>query len=87
MKTVDELVSDWTIEEREEFRELIQECREREDRLIANSKVCKESLIQFTESLISLVSGSSEIKKRTGQLADDLLEMYLHLHRNRIPSS
>ncbi len=87
MKTVEELVSGWTIEEREEFKDLIQECQEREKRLIQNSRACKESLMQLTESLISLLSGSSEIKKRTGKLANDLLGMYLQLYRSRIPPS
>lgn len=87
MKTVEQLVSGWTIEEREEFRDLIQECQERERKLIENSRACKESFMQLTESLISLVSGSSEIKKRTGKLADDLFGMYLQLYRSRIPPS
>ncbi len=87
MKTVEELVSGWTTEEREEFRDLILECREREKRLVENSRACRESLIQLTESLISLVSGSAEIRKRTGRLADDLFGMYLQLYKNRIPPS
>ena len=87
MKTVEELVSEWTVEEREEFKDLIEECRDREKRLIENSKACKESLMAFTESLILLVSGSSEIKRRTEKLADDLFGMYLQLYRNRIPPS
>ena len=87
MKTVEELVSGWTPEEKEEFKDLIQECREREKKLIQSSRACKESLIQLTESLISLVSGSDEIRKRTGRLADDLFGMYLQLYRSRIPPS
>jgi chromosome segregation ATPase len=87
MKTVEALVSEWTVEEREEFRDLIQECQEREKRLIKNTKACKESLFQLTESLISLVSSSSDIRKRTEKLADDLFGMYLQLYRNRIPPS
>jgi hypothetical protein len=87
MKTVEELVSGWTPEEREEFKDLIQECREREKRLIQNSRACKESLFQLTESLISLVSSSSEIRRRTEKLTNELFGMYLQLYKNRIPPS
>lgn len=87
MKTVEELVSGWTPQEREELRDLIEECQEREKRLIENSRACKESLIQLTESLISLVSGSAEIRKRTGRLTDDLFGLYLQLYKNTIPPS
>jgi hypothetical protein len=51
MKTVDELISEWTEEEREKLKDLIKECRERERRLIENSTACKENLTIITEYL------------------------------------
>jgi hypothetical protein len=87
MKTVNEVVSEWTREERERFKDLIQECQEREERLIENSKACKQNLIQLNDSLTSLFSQSHEIKQKTEKLADDLLRIYMRLYKNKLPPS
>src|SRR4030042_1661459 len=51
MKTVDQLVSEWTEEEREKLKDLIGECREREKTISENSKRSRESLAKINESL------------------------------------
>jgi len=87
MKTVDELVSGWTEEEREKMKDLIDECREREKQLIENSRACRESLAKLSESFSSLFSGLDEIKKRFPKLSEDLWGIYLHLYKKDMPSS
>jgi len=87
MKTVDELVSGWTPEERERMKDLIDECREREKKLIENSRICKESLAKLTQSLSFLFSGLNEIKETVPKLTEDLWGIYLHLYNKNMPSS
>ena len=87
MKTVDQVISEWTQEEREKLKDLIGECRERERALIENSRVRKENLTEFMDSLASLVSVSRELKEKTEKLGDDLLRIYLHLYNKKMPSS
>jgi hypothetical protein len=87
MKTVDQVVSEWTEEEREKLKDLIEECRERERVLIENSRVRREILTEFMNSLMSLLSVSYELKEKTDKLGDDLLRIYLHLYNKKMPSS
>ncbi len=87
MKTVDELVSGWTPEEKEMMKDLIDECREREKILIENSGICKESLVTLTQSLSFLFSGLNEIEETVPKLTEDLWGIYLHLYNKNMPSS
>ena len=87
MKTVDELVSGWTPEERERLKDLIDECHEREKELIENSRICKDSLGKVDESLSSLFSGLYEMKETVSKLTEDLWGSYLHLYNKNMPSS
>ena len=87
MKTVDELVSGWTPEERERLKDLIDECHTREKELIENSRICKENLAKITESLSSLFSGLYEMKGTVSKLTEDLWGTYLHLYNKNMPSS
>ncbi len=73
MKTVDMVISEWSDEEREKLKDLIEECRQREIELIKNSTACKENLIKLNESVPLLFKKSYEIKEKTEKLADDLL--------------
>lgn len=84
MKTVDMVISEWTNEEREKLKDLIEECRRREIELIENSMACKENLIKLNESLVVLFTKSGEIKEKTEKLADDLLGTYQHFYRKKI---
>ena len=77
MKTVDGLISEWTEEEREELKDLIEECRERERRLIENSTACKEKLAKITECLEIFYSDLYTIKKKAEKLEDELSGIYL----------
>ena len=87
MKTVDQLVSEWTEEEREKLKDLIEECREREKKISESSKRSREDLTKINESLQSFLSSLYEIKERTAKLADDLLGIYLHFYNNQMASS
>jgi predicted nucleic acid-binding Zn-ribbon protein len=87
MKTVDQLVLEWTEEEREKLKDLIEECREREKNISENSKRSRESLAKINESLQSFLASLYEIKERTEKLADDLLGIYLHFHHNKMASA
>jgi len=87
MKTVDQVVSEWTEEEREKFKDLIEECRERERASIENSRVRKKNLNEFMESLVSLSSVAHELEEKTEKLGDALLRIYLYLYNKEIPSS
>jgi len=87
MKTVDQLVSEWTEEEREKLKDLIEECREREKKISESSKRSCENTTKINESLQSFLSSLYEIKERTEKLADDLLGIYLHFYNNQMASS
>ncbi len=87
MKTVDELVSEWTEEERERMKDLINECRGRERQIIENSRICGENLNRLTEHLSSLFLNSMEVKERAEKMGDDLWGIYLRLHGKNMPSS
>jgi len=87
MKTVDQLVSEWTEEERENLKDLIQECRERERKSLERAKRSEENLTKLAESVQSFLSSWYEIKERTERLADNLLGIYLHFYHNEMASS
>ncbi len=87
MKTVDELVSEWTEEEREKLRDLIEESRERESKLLENAKNNVENLTKLDESLHSFVSSLNEIKETTEKMADDMFGIYLRLYPRQMASS
>ena len=87
MKTVEELVSEWTEEEREKLRDLIDESREREKKLLESSKRNGENLNRLDESLDSFLSNLYEIQKTTEKMADDLVGIYLRLYPQEMASS
>jgi predicted nucleic acid-binding Zn-ribbon protein len=87
MKTVDQLVSEWTEEEREKLKDLIEECREREKKISESSQRSRENLSKISESLQSFLSNLYEIKERSEKLGDDLLGIYLHFYHNRMASA
>jgi len=87
MKTVDQVVSEWTEEEREKLKELIDECRERERKSLERSKTNDENLSRLNESLRSFLSSLYEIEERAEKLADDLFGIYLHFYNGEMASS
>ncbi len=87
MMTVDQLVSGWTEEEKEELKELINECREREKKSLERSKANDENQNRLSESLQSFLSSWYEIKERTEKLADEFMRIYLHHYHSEIASS
>ena len=87
MKTVDQLVSEWTEEEREKLRDLIEESREREKKLSESSKRNSENVTKLDESLHSFLSSLHEIKATTEKVTDDLFGIYLHLYPKPMASS
>jgi hypothetical protein len=87
MKTVDELVSEWSEEERERLRELIEECREREKKLIENSKHSAENLSRLTDSLTAIFTNAYEIREKVNKIGDDFLGIYLKFYKKKMPSA
>jgi hypothetical protein len=87
MRTVDELVSEWTEEERENLKGLIEECREREKALIENSRVCRENLDKLTGLMGSFFTSMNEMKTSASKLGDDLWGIYLRAYNKNMPSS
>lgn len=87
MKTVDELVAEWSEEERERLKDLIKDCREREKGVIENSKRSRENLAKLTDSLTSLFSNSCGIREKANTIGDALLGIYLRLHRKKMPAA
>jgi chromosome segregation ATPase len=87
MKTVDELISEWTEEEREKLKDLIKECRERERRLIENSTACKENLTKMTEYLGALFLDLCALTNKAEKLEDELSGIYLNWYdKKMLPS-
>ncbi len=87
MKTVDQLVSEWTDEEREKLRDLIEECRERERRLSEISERNDENLSNLNESLHAFFSSLQEVRETTEKVADDVYGIYLRLYNKPMPTS
>ncbi len=87
MKTVDQLVSEWTEEEREKFRDLIEESLERERKLLENSERNSENITKLDESLRSFMSSLHEMKQTTERMTDDVFGIYLRLYNKPMPSS
>ncbi len=87
MKTVDQLVSEWTEEEREKLRDLIEESREREKKLLENVQRNSENVTKLDESLRSFLSSLHEIKETTERVADDVFGIYLRIYNKPVPSS
>lgn len=87
MKNVDELVAEWSEEEKEQLKDLIEECREREKEIMENSRRSRENLIKLTDSLTSLFSDSWEIREKANMIGDVLLGIYLQLHKNKMPAA
>ena len=87
MKTVDQLVAEWTKEERDKLKDLIEESRERERRLVENSKRNDKNIARLDESLHSFLSSLHELKRTTEKMADDLFGIYLRLYAKEIASS
>jgi len=54
-KTVEELISEWTPEEREKFKDLIEECREREKCNHRNLRQSLAGLKRITDNLIGKI--------------------------------
>jgi len=85
MKTVDEVISTWSPEEREKLKDLIEECRERERGLAENTKQCQTHLAELSWCLVSLVSGSKKMKEQAEELSHDLFGIYLRSYKKKMP--
>jgi hypothetical protein len=87
MKTVNEVVAEWSEEERERLKDLIKDCREREKGVIENSRRSRENLAKLTDSLTSLFSNSCGIGEKANEMGDALLGIYLRLHRKKMAAA
>lgn len=87
MKTVDQVLSEWSGEEKERLKDLIEECREREKKLIEYSKRSEENLGKLTESLISLSYNSHKFREEANKIGDMVLKIYLRNYRKKMPTA
>lgn len=80
-------MAEWSEEERERLKDLIEECQEREKELIENSKRSRENLTELTHSLTSFFSNSCDIRGKVDIIGDALLGIYLRLHKKKMPAA
>jgi hypothetical protein len=64
MKTVDELISEWTEEEKRKLGDLIEECREREKKILLSREASKAIGAKIKEMLEGMASELLELQRR-----------------------
>ena len=87
MKTLDEVVSEWSEDQREGLKNLIEECREREKELIEISRQSRGNLTKLTDSLTPILSNSYVIRKKANKINDAVLGIYFRLYRKKMPAA
>jgi thioesterase domain-containing protein len=74
--TVDEIISTWTQEERERLRDLIEECRIREEEHLIHL----ESIETLDEAMDNLKQKSEEMKQMIIDLQDAMINYMIMFH-------
>ena len=88
MITVDQIVSKWTVEEREKFKDLIEECRKREGAISESSKKTEENIKNLIFGFNDLMSSIGDLQKKSDLLLNTSYETLLNLSkRENIPSA
>ena len=88
MKTVENIVSKWSLEERERFKDLIAECEERERKINIYSNATRYSLDRLSEVMADLACAHIVIREQTQNLLENTLETFLKLSQpGKIPSA
>lgn len=59
MKTVDEVIANWTSEEREQHKDLIEECKNRQANLLKNREVMRKTLENTYLDRVGEVAGEA----------------------------
>lgn len=80
-KTIDDLLREknLTSEEVERHRELIEECRMREDQIRAYSRASQESMRRMTDELIKMARTAEELWQETQKLSNRVNGIYLRV--------
>ena len=63
MKTVAEIISQWTPEERERFKDLIKECQDREIKIEENLKISLDGLKRIVDAKLAEVTYPIHMKE------------------------
>ena len=80
-KTINDLLQEknLTSEEMERHRELIEECRMREDQIHAYSRASQESMKKMTDELIKMARTAEELWQETQKLSNRVNGIYLRV--------
>lgn len=88
MKTVEDVIKDWSFEERDLLQNLISECKGREARNFINCEANEKALAELRESIDKLLDNLRKFEEYVQQMADDLvLDTYLMMTRQDIQGS
>lgn len=85
MKTVDQVLSEWSEEEKEQFKDLIEECLERERKLVEHSKRSEENLSKLTGSLMSLFYHLYHFREKVNMIGDTVSTDYFNNWGKKTP--
>ncbi len=81
IKTIEDLLREknLTSEEMERHRELIEECRMREDQIRAYSRASQESMKKMTDELIRMARTAEELWQEAQRLSNRVNGIYLRV--------
>jgi hypothetical protein len=79
MKRIDDYVATLTPEERERFKDLIEECRRRETQLDEYSRSTKDSLAALSRHSVEAANKLKNLVEVSQKLSDQMNYLYLKL--------
>lgn len=86
MKTVEEVISNWSKEEKEKFKVLIEESKEREKKIGQYSEEIRQSISNLDNELTKLIVSLVELRLQGEKLLDSNLDLLLR-SSGSIPSA
>lgn len=88
MKTVAIIISGWSPEEREKFKDLIKECEEREIGIFESSKKLKSSLEELDKEMAEMTAALERLQRESNGFLEATLDLLLKVsHPGKIPSA
>ena len=79
MKTVDEIISTWSIKEQDQFADLIKECKEREIKISGYSQEIRDSLYTLHIQLHNLSISNGRLLEEANKVLEMSLETLLKI--------
>ncbi len=87
-KTVAVVISRWSPEEREKFKDLVKECQEREIGIFESSKKLQSASQELEKQLNELTAAHERLRRESEKLLDTTLDLLLKLSNpKKLPSS